>query len=150
MRDGRVIENSWRGIPTKVSCAIIERDNKILAARRGAAQSQAGLWEFPGGKLDCGETAAQALIRELKEELGIEIIPKTPLTPVIHTYPSITIELIPFISHILSGEPFQREHSEIMWIEPRSALNLEWAPADIPVVKEYISRGAARSAPAYY
>jgi len=124
--------------PVKVSCAIIERGDKILAARRGAAQSQAGLWEFPGGKLNNGETAASSLIREIKEELGIEIIPKNPLPSVIYSYPAITIELIPFISHIITGEPEPREHSEIMWIEPRDALKLEWAPADIPVVKGYL------------
>jgi len=132
--------------PIKVSCAIIERINcgknkiKILAARRGAAQSQAGLWEFPGGKLNEGETAARSLVREIKEELGVEIIPKTPLSPVIHSYPTVTIELIPFISHIMQGEPepVPREHSEIMWIEPREALKLEWAAADIPVVNEYL------------
>ncbi|MCL2689088.1 MAG: NUDIX domain-containing protein [Chitinispirillia bacterium] len=131
--------------PVKVSCAIIERGELILAARRGAAQSQAGLWEFPGGKLNKDETAEHSLVRELKEELEIEIIPKTPLTPVIYNYPTITIELIPFISYIISGEPepVPKEHSEIMWIDPRDALKLEWAPADIPVVKEYLRRYTA-------
>jgi len=133
-------QHSTLNTPIRVSCAIIERGGKILAARRGAAQSQAGLWEFPGGKLNKDETAAQSLVREIKEELGIEIIPKTPLSPVIHNYPTITIELIPFISHIISGEPVPQEHSEIMWIEPRDTLKLEWAAADIPVVEEYLQR----------
>jgi len=138
MYGGIVEEKQWRRTPIKVSCAIIERGDKILAARRGAAQSQTGLWEFPGGKLNEGETASSALVRELKEELGIEVVTKTPLTSVIHNYPTITIELIPFISHIISGEPTPREHSEIMWIDPRGALKLGWTPADIPVVEEYL------------
>ena len=137
--DSGVVEKKReRRIPIKVSCAVIELGGKILAARRGAAQSQAGLWEFPGGKLNDGETASQALVREIKEELGFEIVPQTPLSPVIYSYPAITIELIPFVSHIISGEPVPREHSEIMWIEPRNALNLEWAAADVPVVEEYL------------
>ncbi|MDR0306296.1 MAG: (deoxy)nucleoside triphosphate pyrophosphohydrolase [Chitinispirillales bacterium] len=122
----------------KVVCAVIECGSKILAARRGPSQSHAGLWEFPGGKLNGGESALQALIREIREELGVEIVPQTALTPVIYEYPSITIELIPFISQIISGEPFPHEHSEIIWIEPRDALNLEWVSADIPVFKEYL------------
>jgi 8-oxo-dGTP diphosphatase len=139
-----VEEEHKRRAPIKVSCAIIELNGKILAARRGAAQSQAGLWEFPGGKLNDGETASQALIREIKEELGIEILTKTPLSSIIHDYPTITIELIPFISHIISGEPSPREHSEIMWIKPRDALKLEWAAADIPVVEEYLRNALFR------
>ena len=127
----------------KVVCAIIERSggnagDRILAARRGPKQSQAGLWEFPGGKLKEGESEPTGLMREIKEELGIEVIPKVPLISVIHSYPAYTIKLMPFICHISSGEPAAREHSEIKWVNLSDALNLEWAPADIPVVEEYL------------
>ncbi|MFP4680366.1 MAG: (deoxy)nucleoside triphosphate pyrophosphohydrolase [Chitinispirillaceae bacterium] len=127
------------GAPIKVSCAILERNGKILAARRGPGQSQAGLWEFPGGKLDEGESAQDALTRELQEELGITASITQSLTSVLYEYPAYRIELIPFICRILHGEPFPHEHSEIAWLHPADAGALDWAPADIPVVQEYLS-----------
>ncbi len=125
-------------VPVRVSCAIIEKDHKVLAAQRSSLQSQAGLWEFPGGKIDPGETAQAALVRELKEELGIEVITEKQLSPVIHHYPSISIELIPFTCRIKSGQPFPHEHSQIIWLFPKELTTLIWAPADIPVLEEYL------------
>ncbi len=121
-----------------VVCGIIERSAAFLAALRGPGQSNAGLWEFPGGKIRTGETAEAALVRELHEELGIEVSVHTALTPIRHAYPRLTIELIPFICSIVRGEPHPREHAEIRWINAATAQSLEWAPADEPVLREYL------------
>jgi 8-oxo-dGTP diphosphatase len=129
------------GPPVPVVCAIIERNGLILACRRGAGQSNAGLWEFPGGKVKLGEPPRAALVRELREELGIEAFPHTALAAVTHAYPLMTIELIPFICSLENGEPHPHEHAEIRWLDREAAQALSWAPADVPVVKEYFSTG---------
>ena len=120
-----------------VVCGIIEQGNLFLAALRGPAQSNADLWEFPGGKVLRGETAEAALQRELREELGIEVSVTTSLPPHTFTYPWITIELIPFICTFVHGEPCLHEHAEIRWVTKKQAQALEWAPADVAVLREY-------------
>ncbi|MGA2507809.1 MAG: (deoxy)nucleoside triphosphate pyrophosphohydrolase [Chitinispirillaceae bacterium] len=122
-----------------VACGIIERNDVFLAAQRGAGQSNAGLWEFPGGKIDRGETAETALVRELQEELGIEVAITAKLAPFSHAYPWIAIELIPFVCKIIKGEPHPCEHAEVRWINICNSDLLVWAPADIPVLREYLS-----------
>lgn len=124
-----------------VVCAIIERDGRILACRRATGQTNAGLWEFPGGKVTAGESPCDALVRELREELGIGALPHTALTPVQHTYPWMTIELLPFVCSPGLDEPQAREHAEIRWIDKNDAQGLDWAPADMPVVEEYYRYG---------
>ncbi|MDG5814994.1 (deoxy)nucleoside triphosphate pyrophosphohydrolase [Chitinispirillales bacterium ANBcel5] len=122
----------------RVVCAIIKGDNgRILAAQRGESQNQAGLWEFPGGKVDPGETTCAALLRELDEELSIEVKCITPLKEVIHHYPGCSIKLIPYICEIVRGKPTAHEHSEVRWVTLKEAYTLRWAPADIPVLEEF-------------
>ena len=121
-----------------VVCAVIEQGPAILAALRGPDQSNAGLWEFPGGKVRQGETTEAALLRELQEELMLnEVSILTPLTPCRHAYPWITIELIPFLCVLTKGEPCPREHAAIRWVRLDEAATLAWAPADLPVLAEY-------------
>lgn len=120
-----------------VACGIIERNGMFLAAQRGAGQSNAGLWEFPGGKVRRDETPETALVRELQEELGIEVMITAKLVSFSHAYPWITIDLIPFVCKIINGEPHPREHAEIRWIDAQKALLLAWTPADIPVMRNY-------------
>lgn len=132
------------GVPSEaaivpVVCGIIERGTTFLAALRGNSRSNANLWEFPGGKIRRNETAETALVRELREELNIEVSVKKPLTPNRHTYPHATIELIPFICAIVNGEPNPNEHAEIRWLDATSAQGLPWAPADLPILKEYLN-----------
>lgn len=110
----------------------------FLAARRGPGRSNAGLWEFPGGKVRSNETAEAALIREMREELDLEISVTAGLSPNRFSYPWITIELIPFICTIVRGEPLPREHAEVRWVTVEEAKELEWAPADVAVLREYI------------
>jgi len=118
-------------------CGIIERAGKFLSARRGPGRSNAGLWEFPGGKIRSNETAEAALIREMREELGLIISVTAGLPPNRYSYPWITIELIPYICTIVRGEPDLREHMEIRWVTIQEAQVLEWAPADVSVLKDY-------------
>ena len=128
---------------TVVTAAVIrDREGRVLLARRPAGKHMAGLWECPGGKVKTRESPRAALIRELREELGIEAFPHTTLTPVPHAYPWITIELIPFICSLENGEPHPHEHAEVRWLDRESAEELSWAPADVPVVREYFSREA--------
>jgi 8-oxo-dGTP diphosphatase len=121
----------------RVVCGIIMRDGLVFAARRAPPHSLAGLWEFPGGKVEDGEDEPSALRRELQEELGLSVLVGSPLTPVLHRYPSKQIELIPFLCTIVFGEePTLTEHDAGRWITVDELGVLSWAPADIPIVQE--------------
>jgi 8-oxo-dGTP diphosphatase len=124
----------------KVVCAIIEQNGKFLAARRKKGQSQAGLWEFPGGKIRDDETPQQALKREILEEMEVTIEVGNPLSACRHSYPSKNIELIPFICTLTSSPIKLNAHDAIKWVDAKTAKSLEWAPADIPVLREYTGR----------
>ncbi|HMA66088.1 MAG: (deoxy)nucleoside triphosphate pyrophosphohydrolase [Fibrobacterota bacterium] len=121
-----------------VVCAIIEQGDKVLAAKRGSGTTNAGLWEFPGGKVDGGELPADALKREIREELGIEIDCGLRLQSIFYSYPWINIELIPFICTMQSGEPVAHEHEALCFLPSTQLHTLEWAPADLPVIDEYV------------
>jgi len=120
-----------------VVCAIIEKDGMILAAQRGIDQSNAGLWEFPGGKVHSGETAEQALKREIREELAVEINITKQLEPVSYRYPWIFIRLIPFVCSISQGEPVALEHAQLRFFNRSDCGKILWSPADIKVMEEY-------------
>jgi 8-oxo-dGTP diphosphatase len=118
-----------------VVCGVVEDDvGNILVCRRPAGKHLGGLWEFPGGKIDPGETAASALIRELREELGIEVAPGQSLPEVVWPYETFTIRLIPFLCRIVAGKPRPIEHHEIRWCPRGEWADLEWAPADVPIL----------------
>jgi 8-oxo-dGTP diphosphatase len=119
-----------------VACAIILRtDGTVLAARRGPTMRLPGLWEFPGGKVEPGESAGEALIREIGEELGVGIRLLRALATVEHDYPDFSIRLHPWICEIERGEPVPVEHAELRWLDADSLPSLEWAEADLPVVE---------------
>lgn len=121
--------------------AILLRDNKILCAKRGQTKSLANLWEFPGGKIETGETPQKALIRELQEELLITVqVNELPFEVTTYEYDFGIVTLTTFICHLFSGEPQLTEHEEVSWLQPNELDQLEWAPADIPAVKK-IMRG---------
>ena len=118
-----------------VACAIILRpDGTVLAARRGPTMRLPGLWEFPGGKIEVGESSGEALAREIDEELGVGIHLLRELAPVEHHYPDFSIRLHPWICEITSGELRPVEHSEIRWLDALALPCLDWAEADIPVL----------------
>lgn len=94
-------------------------------------------WEFPGGKIDEGEMPEECLKRELREELGIEVAVGKPLLPVTHHYPTFSVTLYPFICTIVSGEITLLEHAACVWLPPEMLHTLDWAEADMPVIKIY-------------
>jgi 8-oxo-dGTP diphosphatase len=128
----------------EVACAVIVRGGLLLAARRGPGMSHAGRWEFPGGKICAGENAEDALRRELREELGIEVVIHRALAVVVHDYPAFTIILHPFACGIAGGEPAAREHSEARWLTGVEAHALAWTEADLPVLRRHLESAAIR------
>lgn len=121
----------------EVVCGVI-RDScgRYLACRRPAGKHLGGMWEFPGGKVEDGEEPAAALVRELQEELGVEVVVERPLTAFAWRYEWGEMRLRPFLCRIISGEPEAIEHEELRWCERERFGALEWAPADVPVFAE--------------
>src|SRR6478609_1615697 len=123
----------------QVVCAVMIHDNKVLAVKRGKDMSHSGQWEFPGGKIETDESEVEALIREIQEELTIEIIPERKLTTVEYDYPNRTIILMPWICQSNEySEIVLSEHETYQWCTIEELLFLHWCEADIPVVKEIV------------
>jgi 8-oxo-dGTP diphosphatase len=122
-----------------VTCAIIERDGLILAAQRSAVMSMPLKWEFPGGKIEPGESAEECLLREIAEELDIRIRIARTLPSHTHHYPAFSITLYPFVCFIEPGEITLHEHAAFVWRQPHELDSLDWAEADVPVVRSYLA-----------
>lgn len=121
----------------KVVGAILVKNGLIFCVQRGPGKSLAYNWEFPGGKIEKDETMHQALQRELIEELSIEVeLEEKIFESVLHEYDFATIHLTTFIGHIIKGEPELTEHIDMKWLDPKDLLSLNWAPADIPIVRK--------------
>lgn len=131
-----------------VACAIIEQNGLVLAAQRNKTMSLPLKWEFPGGKIELGETAEQALIREIDEELGISVTIKTALASTTHSYPDFTVTLYPFTCCWSGGTITLHEHHAILWLNSAEMPGLDWAAADRPVISEYLARADQISTPA--
>jgi len=121
-----------------VSCAIILFHDKILATQRSETMDLPLKWEFPGGKVEANESAEEALIREIKEELDLEITILRPLSPNIHAYSNKVIRLIPFICQIEDSNLVLKEHLNYRWLTKNELQSLDWAEADIPIMEELI------------
>jgi 8-oxo-dGTP diphosphatase len=121
-----------------VACAIIERDGRVLAAQRKEGSTMALKWEFPGGKLEPGESPESCLRRELVEEMGIHVDIVHGIGPLTHRYPFFTVTLYPFVCTIFSGQIVMHEHAAISWLAPEELFSLDWAEADIPVIESYL------------
>jgi 8-oxo-dGTP diphosphatase len=120
-----------------VTCAIIFHQGKVLAAQRSVIMPLPGKWEFPGGKVEEGEAPEACLIREIREELAIDIRIFGALQPSEFSYTSQkTIRLIPFLATWEAGDIRLLEHSEVKWIGPEELFSLDWAAADVPIVHE--------------
>ena len=123
-----------------VTCAlIIDNQNRLLAARRSNIMSLPLKWELPGGKVELGESPEECLIREIKEELDIEIEINKNLIPSTHSYPTVTIKLIPFICKQVSGKIALKEHADFKWLNTNELLDLDWAEADMPILYQYLN-----------
>lgn len=119
----------------QVVCAMIFRHGKLLVARHGENSNRPWKWEFPGGKVQLGESPTEALVREIREELNVTVRVDAPLEAVVSRSPGHEITLMPFLCRIVSGEPELREHAEIRWIELHEVTSLEMLPADYEVMK---------------
>ena len=127
---------SDRQILLVVACALVDADRRVLIAQRPPGKQLAGLWEFPGGKLEAGESPEAALIRELEEELGIST--KTaclaPLTFASHSYESFHLLMPLFVCRKWQGTPTPREHSALKWVRPQALREYPMPPADEPLI----------------
>ncbi len=124
-----------------VACGIIERGGMVLAARRGAGKEMALKWEFPGGKIESGESAEECVRRELREEMGISVAVRAALPSSTHDYPDFSVTLYPVVCAITSGEIVLNEHAAIKWLAPEDLPGLDWAEADFPVIDDYLAGG---------
>lgn len=123
-----------------VAGLIHDERGHLLVCRRPAGKHLAGKWEFPGGKVEPGEQPAEALVRELREELEITVVPGDSLTPVVHDYGRGPIRLIPLLCRISAGVPHPHEHDEIRWCTPGELQQLDLAEADLPILAEWMAR----------
>lgn len=126
-------------MPVRVTCALIIDDvGRLFAAQRSTSMRLPLKWELPGGKVEADETDEQCLIREIKEELNVQIEISQRLPENLHSYPTFDILLIPFIVRITFGEIQLKEHVDFKWLDATELMHLDWAEADIPIVERYI------------
>ena len=118
------------------ACALIDTDGRVLLAERPAGRQMAGLWEFPGGKVEAGERPEETLIRELKEELGISVEEAclAPLTFASHTYPEFHLLMPLFVCRRWQGIVTAQEGQKLAWVRPNRLRDYAMPPADLPLI----------------
>ena len=123
-------------IVTVAACALVDSDGRVLLAQRPEGKPMAGLWEFPGGKVETGETPEQTLIRELEEELGIVVKEAclAPLTFASHSYPEFHLLMPLYICRRWDGIVTAREGQNLTWVRPNRLRDYPMPPADVPLV----------------
>lgn len=119
--------------------AVIVRNGEVLCAKRGPLGSLAGHWEFPGGKVEPGETPRAALEREIAEELACSVDVGAELTSTTHEYDFGVVTLTTFWCQLIEGTPQLLEHAEVRWCRPSDLEGLHWAPADVPAVRMIVT-----------
>ncbi|WP_421856936.1 8-oxo-dGTP diphosphatase MutT [Oricola sp.] len=128
--------NDTRKIVLVAACALLDADNRILLAQRPPGKAMAGLWEFPGGKIEAGETPEETLIRELHEELGIETEAAclSPLTFASHAYDDFHLLMPLFVCRKYRGIPMAREGQALKWVRAHALRDYPMPPADVPLI----------------
>ena len=120
----------------RVTAGIVEENGRVLIARRKPGKHMGGRWEFPGGKIEPGETPQQSLVRELAEELAVRASVGELLCRALFEGDGITLELLVYRVERIQGEPSLREHVEIRWVRPEELLSYDLADSDRSVVKQ--------------
>ncbi len=118
-----------------VAAAVIIADGKVLTARRRPGLHLAGYWEFPGGKIEAGESPQGCLQRELDEELGLNCLIGQYLGQSIHDYGDKRVRLIAYLASVVAGSLAPVDHDRILWLSAEELPALQWAPADVPLVQ---------------
>ena len=118
------------------ACALVDADGRVLLSQRPEGKSLAGLWEFPGGKVEPGETPEETLIRELQEEISVETQTAclAPLTFASHTYEIFHLLMPLFVCRRFSGIPTAREGQVLKWVRPKNMRDYPMPPADYPLI----------------
>ncbi|WP_449394270.1 8-oxo-dGTP diphosphatase MutT [Devosia riboflavina] len=119
-----------------VACALIDTDRRVLIAQRPEGKHMANMWEFPGGKIEPGETPEAAIIRELREELDVETKEAclAPLSFASHTYEHMHLLMPLYVCRRWEGTPVAKEHQALKWVRPQALRDYEMPPADEPLI----------------
>jgi 8-oxo-dGTP diphosphatase len=123
------------------ACALVDADGRVLLAERPAGKSMAGLWEFPGGKIEAGERPEETLIRELKEELGIDVKEPclAPLTFASHAYPDFHLLMPLYVCRRWEGTVVAQEGQQLKWVRPTKLRDYPMPPADEPLIAHLLT-----------
>ena len=122
------------------ACALLDADNRVLIAQRPPGKAMAGLWEFPGGKVEPGETPEDAVIREIAEELGVTVTKPclAPLTFASFDYPEFHLLMPLYVCRRWEGTPVAREHSALKWVRAKRLRDYPMPPADEPLISHLV------------
>ena len=128
--------NTPQPVVLVVAVALVDPDGRVLIAQRPEGKSMAGLWEFPGGKVEAGETPEAALIRELAEELGSKVKEAclAPFTFASHTYDAFHLLMPLYVCRRWDGTPEAREHAALKWVRPNALADYPMPAADLPLI----------------
>jgi 8-oxo-dGTP diphosphatase len=123
------------------ACALVDADGRVLIAQRPAGKPMAGLWEFPGGKIEDGEAPEQSLIRELQEELGIVVNEAclAPLAFASHAYPDFHLLMPLYVCRRWEGQVIASEGQALAWVKPNRLRDYEMPPADVPLISHLMA-----------
>jgi 8-oxo-dGTP diphosphatase len=123
------------------ACALVDADGRVLLAQRPAGRAMAGLWEFPGGKVEAGERPEQTVIRELSEELGISVTEAclAPLTFASHAYPDFHLLMPLYVCRRWEGAATPKEGQELVWVRPNRLREYDMPPADAPLISHLLA-----------
>jgi mutator protein MutT len=125
-----------------VAIAVIRRGGQVLISRRRDGDAFGGCWEFPGGQVRSGETARRAVVREVREELGIGVRVLSPMEPIEHDYPGWRVRLVPFTCELVEGAPRAIGCSELRWVRPARLSRHRFPPANAPLIAALTSTRA--------
>ncbi|WP_313404462.1 (deoxy)nucleoside triphosphate pyrophosphohydrolase [Aeromicrobium sp.] len=116
--------------------AVIVQEGRVLCAQRGPRGTLGGMWEFPGGKIEPGETPRDALEREIREELQCDVEVRNEVVSTTHEYDFAVVTLTTFYCDLVAGNPTLTEHADVRWLAPDELESLTWAPADVPAIEQ--------------